>query len=63
MQVVSGCEGGEVSVWDVDSGRRVLQLKHCHGRQEITAMTLDTSGRRLVTGSHAGEIKVYSLNS
>lgn len=59
LQVVSGCEGGEVSVWDVDSGRHVLQLGHCHGRQEITAMALDTSGRRLMTGSHGGEIKVW----
>jgi len=47
-----------VSVWDVDSGRQVLQLDHCHGMQEITAMALDSSGRRLITGSRTGEVKV-----
>ena len=56
--MVSGCEGGVVSVWDVDNGSRVLRFAECHGKNEITAMALDTAGRRLLTGSRAGDIKV-----
>ena len=58
VQVVSGCEGGMVTVWDIDSGRQVLRFANCHGNNEITALCLDATGRRLVTGSRAGDIKV-----
>ena len=57
---MSGCEGGVVNVWDVDSGNQVLRFSECHGKNEMTAMNLDTTGRRLVTGSRAGDIKVNS---
>ena len=57
-QIVSGCEGGTVSVWEVESGRCMLRMSKCHGRNEITAMVFDRSGRRLITGSSTGEIKV-----
>lgn len=63
---MSGCEGGVVSVWDVESGSQVLRLADCHGKNELTAINLDTSGRRFVTGSRAGDIKVrdtYSNNT
>lgn len=55
---MSGCEGGVVNVWDVDSGSKVLRLAECHGGNELTAMSLDATGRRLLTGSRAGDIKV-----
>ena len=58
LQVVSGCEGGEVNVWSIDSGGQILRFTHAHDKHEITAMALDTSGRRLITGSRAGDIKV-----
>ena len=63
IQVVSGCEGGVVSVWDVDSGCQVLRMAECHERNEITAMCLDVTGRRLATGSRAGDIKVGKQTS
>jgi hypothetical protein len=47
-----------VKVWDVDSGSQVLKLTDCHEGNELTAMNLDATGRRLVTGSRAGDIKV-----
>ena len=58
LQVVSACEGGMVSIWDVDTGCQVLDFRNCHGSDELTAMSLDSTGRRLVTGSRAGEMKV-----
>ena len=60
-QVVSGCEGGVVTIWDIDSGRQVLRFANCHGNNEITALCLDTTGRRLVTGSRDGDIKVIII--
>ena len=58
-QVVSGCEGGVVNIWDVGSGALMVRLTDCHGKNEITAMNLDKMGRLLMTGSRAGDIKVY----
>ena len=57
---MSGCEGGVVKVWDIDNGSQVLKFSQCHGKHELTAMALDSTGRRLITGSRAGEIKVCS---
>ncbi|XP_065898350.1 cilia- and flagella-associated protein 337-like isoform X2 [Dysidea avara] len=62
-QVVVGGEGSEVNVWDIDSGEMVVQFGDCHGNNEITAMTIDNSGRRLVTGSRKGDIKVWNFLS
>ena len=56
--MVVGGEGSEVNVWDIDSGEMVVQFGDCHGNNEITAMTIDNSGRRLITGSRKGDIKV-----
>ena len=60
-QVVSGCEGGMINVWDVESGSHVLRLLESHEKNELTAMSLDVSGRRLITGSRAGDIKVRDV--
>lgn len=57
-QVVSGCEGGVVNVWDMQSGRHILRFTECHGSQEITAMAFDGMERRLITASQSGEVKV-----
>ena len=58
---MSGCEGGVISVWDMDSGNLVLRFDDCHGKNELTAMNLDHTGHRLLTGSRAGDIKVQFL--
>lgn len=47
-----------MTVWDVDSGHQVLRFTNCHDNNEITALSLDATGRRLITGSRAGDIKV-----
>ena len=62
-QVVSGCHGSVVSVWDVDTGEKTIQFSQCHGNVEITAMTFDTTGRRLVTGARDGSIKIWNFNN
>jgi WD40 repeat protein len=53
-QVVSGCNGGVVNIWDIVSGAKTFRFSEVHGKVEITAMTFDDSGRRLITGGRGG---------
>lgn len=62
-QIVSGCHGSVVSVWDVDTGEKVIQFSHCHGTVEITAMAFDPTGRRLITGARDGSLKIWNFNN
>ncbi|KAI8614723.1 WD40-repeat-containing domain protein [Chytriomyces sp. MP71] len=62
-QVVSGCQGGTVSIWDLASGDKIFQFHNAHGKLEITAMCFDKSGRRLVTGSRDGIVKMWNFNN
>ena len=47
-----------MKVWDFTTGSKVLQLNESHGDEILTAMEFDYSGKRLLTGSQAGEVKV-----
>ncbi|CAI8023726.1 WD repeat-containing protein 49, partial [Geodia barretti] len=58
-QLVSGCEGGEVRVWDISSRRTCMKVEGCHRDQELTALAVDTEGGRILTGSRFGAIKVW----
>ncbi|KAJ1340618.1 hypothetical protein BSLG_004712 [Batrachochytrium salamandrivorans] len=62
-QVVSGCDGGVVNVWDALSGQKTFRFSNAHGKSEITAMAFDTSGRRLATGGRDGTIKIWNFNN
>jgi WD40 repeat protein len=62
-QVVVGSEASTVTVWDIDTGRKVLHFPHCHGDQEITCMLVDMGGRRFLTGSRYGEVKVWNSST
>lgn len=63
LQVVSGCNGSVVSVWDIETGQKAIQFSRCHGDMEITAMAFDGSKRRLVTGGRDGSIKIWNFNN
>uniref|UniRef100_A0A8P4GJ23 Si:dkey-202c14.3 n=1 Tax=Dicentrarchus labrax TaxID=13489 RepID=A0A8P4GJ23_DICLA len=60
-QVVTGHADSSVSLWDIESGRRRLQILNAHGEEELTCMALDSSHRRLITGARNGTIKVWNL--
>lgn len=59
--MATGHADSSVSLWDVETGRRRLQILNAHGEEEVTCMTLDSSHRRLITGACSGTIKVYFL--
>uniref|UniRef100_A0A3B1IJD3 Si:dkey-202c14.3 n=1 Tax=Astyanax mexicanus TaxID=7994 RepID=A0A3B1IJD3_ASTMX len=62
-QVVTACAKSSVVVWDVNTGRKCMELNNAHGQEEITAMTADPSQRRLITAASNGTIKVWSLQN
>ncbi|KAH6585718.1 hypothetical protein BASA50_001053 [Batrachochytrium salamandrivorans] len=62
-QVVSGCQAGTITLWDPLFGKKIFQFHKAHGNLEITAMCFDISGRRLITGSRDGVIKMWNFNN
>ncbi|XP_019938498.2 cilia- and flagella-associated protein 337 isoform X1 [Paralichthys olivaceus] len=60
-QVVTGHADSSVSLWDIETGRRQLQILNAHGEDELLCMTLDSTHRRLITGARNGTIKVWNL--
>ena len=51
-----------IKVWDARSGKPVRLIKTIF-ESVITYMELDTNHRKLIVGSHQGELKVYDLIS
>uniref|UniRef100_A0A665W864 Uncharacterized protein n=1 Tax=Echeneis naucrates TaxID=173247 RepID=A0A665W864_ECHNA len=60
-QVVTGHVNSSVSLWDVETGRRRLQILNAHGEDELICLELDSSHKRLITGARNGTIKVWNL--
>ena len=52
-----------MSVWELDTGEKIIQFSNCHGNAEITAMAFDPTGRRLITGARDGSIKIWNFNN
>ncbi|XP_069863613.1 EF-hand calcium-binding domain-containing protein 8 [Dipodomys merriami] len=60
-QVVSGCLHGEVSVWDIKTGRKKMEFSVTSTQpMELTAMALDESGRCLLTGLRDGTMTMWN---
>uniref|UniRef100_A0A4W4HR41 WD repeat-containing protein on Y chromosome n=1 Tax=Electrophorus electricus TaxID=8005 RepID=A0A4W4HR41_ELEEL len=63
-QVVTGCQNGVVSVWDILTGAKVMQFQTSPKKPaEITAMTFDGPKRRLITGSKDGTLRLWNFNN
>ncbi|CAF1671583.1 unnamed protein product, partial [Adineta ricciae] len=61
-QVVSCTENGVVRLWDLLTGKKVHEFQ-AHQGQAITCMTLDTTERRLVTGSRDGSCAIWNVHN
>jgi WD40 repeat protein len=66
--VISADEASGVRVWDLNSGRAVLHFAGAHLNDagepmKITAMSLDHTMRRLITGAHNGSLKVWNFST
>ncbi|XP_076314990.1 WD repeat-containing protein on Y chromosome-like [Tachypleus tridentatus] len=69
--VISACHGSVITVWDLTTGDKLIQFNKCHKITkigvdypvEITAMTLDPTERRLITGGSDGTVKIWNFNN
>ncbi|XP_024895488.1 EF-hand calcium-binding domain-containing protein 8 [Pteropus alecto] len=63
-QVVSGCMRGMVSVWEIVTGKRMMEFSVTGDQHvELTAMSLDESERCLLTGLRDGTIKMWNYST
>ncbi|XP_069908021.1 EF-hand calcium-binding domain-containing protein 8 isoform X7 [Oryctolagus cuniculus] len=63
-QVVSGCLHGTVNVWEITTGRKMVEFSVSGDQQvELTAMALDESERCLLTGLREGTMQMWNYNS
>ncbi|XP_074067988.1 EF-hand calcium-binding domain-containing protein 8 isoform X2 [Macrotis lagotis] len=62
-QVVSGDLAGMVSVWELATGKKVIQFATSESKDvELTAMILDELERSLITGMRNGTVKMWNYN-
>ena len=60
-QVITVCTESFVKVWEAETGKLVYQITEAHGSNvEVTAIGIDKTGYRLVTGAIDGTL--LSLN-
>uniref|UniRef100_H3B9M3 Uncharacterized protein n=1 Tax=Latimeria chalumnae TaxID=7897 RepID=H3B9M3_LATCH len=60
QQVVSCSEGSVIKTWEVKTGLPVMETIAAHGEAAVTCMTIDPSGRRLITGGRDGCLKKWN---
>ena len=58
-----GSEDSSIYTYDISTGRRLYVIPSAHGSEEITAMCIDQSGRRLITGSRLGQAKGWDVTT
>ncbi|XP_067386329.1 cilia- and flagella-associated protein 337-like [Emydura macquarii macquarii] len=63
QQVVSCSEGSAIKVWDLQNGQLVTEIYEAHGDAAVTCMTLEPSGKRLVTGGRDGSLKKWDCST
>ncbi|CAB3986376.1 WD repeat-containing on Y chromosome-like isoform X1 [Paramuricea clavata] len=59
-QVITGCEGSLVRTWSVETGNKVFEFLGVDGKDEMSCMALEVSGRRLFTGSRTGMVYIWT---
>ncbi|XP_043836733.1 EF-hand calcium-binding domain-containing protein 8 [Dromiciops gliroides] len=62
-QVVTGSLHGVVSVWELVTGKKVVEFAASESKEvELTAMALDELERCLITGTRNGTVKMWNYN-
>ncbi|CAL1529452.1 unnamed protein product [Lymnaea stagnalis] len=63
-QLVSVCTEPVLKVWEVENGKLVYCIEDPHGSStEVTALTLDVTNYRLITGAFDGSLKIWDFGS
>ncbi|KAK7134219.1 hypothetical protein R3I93_017585 [Phoxinus phoxinus] len=60
-QVITACADSTLTVWDVKTGIKRMEVRNAHGKEEVSCMALDVHQRRLISAATNGTIKVWNL--
>ncbi|XP_048026029.1 WD repeat-containing protein on Y chromosome isoform X2 [Megalobrama amblycephala] len=60
-QVITACADSTLTVWDVKTGIKKMEVRNAHGKEEVSCMALDVHQRRLISAATNGTIKVWNL--
>ncbi|XP_067286401.1 cilia- and flagella-associated protein 337 isoform X4 [Pseudorasbora parva] len=60
-QVITACADSTLTVWDVKTGIKMMEVRNAHGKEEVSCMALDVHQRRLISAATNGTIKVWNL--
>ncbi|KAK6493756.1 WD repeat-containing protein 49-like isoform X2 [Huso huso] len=63
QHVISCCEGSVFKVWDLITGAPVFEFSGVQAKGAVTCMTLDISGKRLITGGRDGSVRKWDYSS
>ncbi|KAL0180281.1 hypothetical protein M9458_025723, partial [Cirrhinus mrigala] len=51
------CADSTLTVWDVKTGIKRMEIRNAHGKEEVSCMALDVHRRRLISAATNGTIK------
>ncbi|RXN24029.1 WD repeat-containing on Y chromosome-like isoform X1 [Labeo rohita] len=57
QQVITACADSTLTVWDVKTGIKRMEIRNAHGKEEVSCMALDVHQRRLISAATNGTIK------
>lgn len=61
--VISACQNGTVTVWDIETGKSVIEFNASADCMRLTALSIDGSHRRLVTATEDGQLRLWNFSS
>ena len=50
-------------MWDIETGHQLFEFNQAHGDTAVTAMTFDSTERRLITGGRDGRLRIWNYNN
>lgn len=57
VEVITACADSTLTVWDVKTGIKRMEVRNAHGQEEVSCMALDVHQRRLISAATNGTIK------
>lgn len=61
--VISACLDGLVTVWDIETGKPVIEFSASVDGVKLTALAIDGSYRRLITATEDGRLRLWNFSS
>uniref|UniRef100_A0A1I8HHI5 EF-hand domain-containing protein n=1 Tax=Macrostomum lignano TaxID=282301 RepID=A0A1I8HHI5_9PLAT len=61
-QLLTACQGSNLSFWLIDTGQRLRQTPNAHGDAEITTLANDPAESRFYSGGTDGIVRIWDWN-